>query len=268
MSPNLLESVEERYGVKTAVAVGKVFNELQLPVPDEGEFVEAAEKGYIVPITPYGVNVRLTPVEKRAVFNSRHILQPLASRPADLLHVDVQPGVATNKNMRDTRRISEKMRAEGIEYYDSFPPTLNTGWMPYKTDEFPDGFPVVFDPDACRRLNGDAKDVKGIVTKTEENPQDVFYGDLRVKLEDAWSANEAEPGSGDMTGFWDMCVEKKEEGVLLSSWAEKQFRSLGAASQKYAVHLKASRGTASVLPSADDGLPLPDPDPNSRQPSG
>lgn len=125
-----------------------------------------------------------------------------------------------------------------------FPPTINTGWLPYKTAEFPDGYPVVIDLGAFRKLSDSVKEVKILLDgKSQEkiprqdNPHEILYGELKQSFSlvpsDQAKASE----------FWNKCIEKKEQGYLIPSWKQKDFRGLRDASALYAQRLNPSDKT-------------------------
>jgi len=218
----------------------QAFDQLMLPVPDEGEYIHTNDEGYLTFIDFAGCAVRVT--EKKihtCSFPARsdHILQPLVRFNAGNYVVDVLPGVnlpaydmgdwdMTVWSERMEGQITPLMVLQDYRLYDTNP--YNFGVLPIKTAAFPDGYPVLIDPDTVTDRAYHLKPLKQFFARlgikegfqpTRQTPlQARLFGDLHHAFAQACQAKNPLTASSLMQAAWKQCHRAQQEGRLIANW--------------------------------------------------
>jgi len=232
---------------ESAAQVCDILDKLDLPYPqesksiletkeDSGELKRGAE-GCLIFLEDYGCVVRIERNEPYLGGAERiehsHILQPLISIPAGEVTIEVCPGTNCSDKWKDTDIIRTKLTRDGIKYWDYG--ERNTGLLPIKTPEFPNGYPIVIDRLAVSRLSENIPDIKEAL---ETSPQTELYSPLKEKFLEAFESGKKDK----VKEVWDLCAEFKKQGKLVSGWTDKENISIPEAipfiSENYAQKIK------------------------------
>lgn len=227
------------HGPAEARALSAALERLRLPMPEAHEFIETSDQGYMVFLEPFGATLRLIADEAFPSFKSDHILQPIGTIALERFRLDIKPGVATAINEDDTDELVDLLRYENIDYFDNG--TANVGWLSYVSRDFPDGYPVVIDIGAVKKLTLGAHYAGKIVRY--KKIQDQLFGDLKSSFSNALHASSA----SSMTDFWAACKNKADNGFLQASWTWKEARNIRGVSENYAERLKLHAPFADIL---------------------
>lgn len=232
---------------KSALAVIQVYDRLGLPLPVLGETGPGTE-GWLVFLNDFGLLLRIETVKR---FESREsfdrinddpdILQPILTFPAGHFVAELCPGVGPGK-AEDVSILCRKLSARGIKFWDARLP--NIGRIPVRTQQFPDGKPVVIDRLGVRYMSHPNLSIHGWLSwlsmaHRSRDVQAAFYAPLRQAFQKAVSSK----NPPDLDAAWALARQLKSEGRLLSSWdklkAGSTRKCLPECGRNYAQHLKA-----------------------------
>lgn len=202
----------------------ELFIRLRLPAPDDSEFIVTSDGGVLIPVTRYGVTIRVTEMSKFHAESCGHMLDPLGSEEIGCLRFDINPGVALGVTYEDNDRAIQRCEDEG--YYDEDAERRNVGYLPvfegfsFLHKMFPNGVPIYFDPEVFLDPEGLADNFRlatmgaggQLPTHDVKLLQEQIFGPLK-QLYKRFQSGEIEPYD-----FWRECVHAKREGVLVSGW--------------------------------------------------
>lgn len=214
---------------ETVLAVRSCLHKLQLPVPAGIDEYAGGFEGVMLPLNDYGIFIRIEKSQediKAKTFDriddSPYVLQPIVRIPAGKMMVELCPGVMPVSSPREVAHLKKALQQERIQFWDSH--QANAGRLPVVTPGFPDGFPVVIDRLAVRRLSEGAGLAKllmgGLFSKhkMEDDVQARFYAPVRAAFASAWPQDADAPDAEKMKAFWQICADQKEQGKLLDGW--------------------------------------------------
>ena len=232
--------LEEKFDKDTAREVLKVFEQMGLPAPrNASEFMDG-EEGAVVFLNRYGVSIRIehsaSMHQSDRINETPFILQPLATIPMGRATIEICPGATIDQaNAADRNFLIATLNKQKIKFWDDG--LTNIGRLPYKTESFPDGIPVVIDRLSVFKKADEIKPVQELSSshrkdKTSEvvdidvggelmDVQEILYGGLRRCFEASW------PDAQKMTDFWKMCRHALQEGILIDGWNAEARESLG-----------------------------------------
>jgi len=197
-----------RFSDKEVRGVLKLLEDLQLPIPQkESEFMAGTE-GCIIFINRYGAVIRIEEKDDRYDVNdSQWVLQPIARFQVGKAVVEICPACAFESDKGRYEAMKEGLEKDGLKLHD--PGLRQTGRIPLKTPEFPDGVTVVVDRGAVKRLSDDIRPVKSAL-------QERFYGPLRKKMAEAYDGKTFDAQK--VREFWGLCEEFVRDGKLVIGW--------------------------------------------------
>ncbi len=213
---------EFKFDDHTIAAIAVTLEMLQLPFPkDAREFIDGGE-GILQFSNNRGVAVRIegamhTHMPFTRINDDPMILQPLGSFAAGQAIIEICPATenATDKSLIEY--LKESLARRGINFFDRR--ISGVGLLPVKTQEFPDGTPVIIDRLSVVRKSdvADGLELALADLKLGKDPHDI-YQPLRQALSDAWPAGTSEPIAEKMAAFWVMTEEFTAKGVLVPGW--------------------------------------------------
>ena len=219
-----------RFDDKVCADVKKVFQNLQLPFPQEkGEFMEGTGGGLIF-LDRYGLVIRIETFSQDSDINDNPwVLQPLFQHdcgpygkgPRRVI-LKICPGCKPATHGSYVAEVDKNLAESDIHYADR--QIANTGHIPYFTPKFPEGFPVVIDLPSVWRLNSAVADIKDAVHKNlqklgiDQDPQQQIYGDLKNAMREAWPEGTEKPDPGKIRDFWKLCESAVAKGILMAGW--------------------------------------------------
>jgi hypothetical protein len=229
LNPLTQNEILRHHGAETADKCADYFTALSLPIPASRETFHTSDDGYIVFLNRFGMTLRLIRDRDYPLFDDPRILQPIASRRIGDLRADLYPGIYSGVSTLSSMKLRSRLLLKGIDYWDALP--RNGGYLPRADGTGPDRHAVVLDAGACRKLNVGARAVmsllrlagKSFASAPKQNPQDTLYKNLRDSFNAAWPAESDRPNPGKMQSFWDLCLEEKALGRLVTTWNERDF---------------------------------------------
>lgn len=218
-SHNLIKSVNSRYLWAGAGALKVLFNDAILPLPDEGEYFDSNDSGFLVFLEREGLIVRIRSRDARTVVHP-YVLQPLATRHLGLLKVEFMPGVAPCPSEWKWEVALKKLKNDGIDFWDAGED--NTGTLP-------NGQPVVIDIGAVEKLSFSTTNIKNLlalfrgtkesaIKQKEKDAQAETYGSLRESVNEAWPEDQKAPDPQKFRSFLELCRTQKTKKILVSGW--------------------------------------------------
>lgn len=205
-----------------------LFHSLCLPVPHEGEYMRRRHGDLLLPVSPAGCLVQITPREhSRPVLRHAQVLQPLAELQSRHWVVRLLPGVHLNANEEQCDVLRRELRSAHIDFHDNVLANIGT---------LPGGVPVVID-------NGAARALPGYQPPAQPDIQDRLYAGLRAAAAQALAA----PGRPQaMHQFWKHCAEncRGDKPVLVAGWKhvmkrygdDSKSRDLKSIAEEYGHH--------------------------------
>jgi hypothetical protein len=230
-SYSLLESVEREFGEDECAFIEDTFDSLLLPAPEEDEYGRTRDGGFLTFIEPYGCVIRVSSLDW-PLFNHTHILQPLGFIEGKNLRVDINPGVITNsvyynKNPQLAKNdpagiilgnfLADKLLADGYDFVDCT--NSNMAFLPSMEFGKDTGSPVVLEHAAVDLLHDFAAATRRemYIKDPAINPQEACFGDLISSFDKANAGGKL--NSDKIQNFWEICLNKKQSGILTDEWS-------------------------------------------------
>lgn len=238
--------VKDRFSVdkETAQKIFDTLYDLQIPIPRKIDEFCVGSDGLLIFDNRHGVVVRIevpdqdSCMKAERVNDNPFVLQPLAGFTAGRATIEICPGCRATREIDEVNDLDHMLGELGINYKDKG--LANNGRFPIETGTFPYGVPVVIDRLAVARLENAVIDVQTALKKAglECDPQEMLYGNLRRALAEAWPQGQDKPDPEKMMAFWQLCAEKKQEGVLVTGWMDttKYYGDPGHVSEIYLHH--------------------------------
>lgn len=210
------------FSPETSQQVIDTLAQLQLPLPDHKSLVQGSE-GVLLFVNPYGVVLRIEAYEDGYTHFTRFnenpwVVQPLGARRAGEALIEICPGVYPAPQDIDTRAMQKALLQTGVDYWDQQPD--NAGFIPLRTLEYPQGFPVVIDRLAVDKLSKAIEPVKKALRGWgfDKDPQEILYHDIKQRFAEAWPQDSAAPDAQKLAAFWQACAAKLQMGHLVKGW--------------------------------------------------
>jgi hypothetical protein len=208
------------------------------PVPADKQDYWDGTPSWIIPFTKFGFVARISPETdidvprphwKLPLVRDPFLLRPLGSIKAGDFRVDLQPAwepeVEEEDELRVDKQISDRQE-NGRNIYIDGEGSHNYLYLPFsKTINFPNGFPVIFDP---LKITGPAitemlhPNVYDLSPQRRRKPdiQDRIYGHLRDAFSAACDPTQPDLIPEKMDNFLFMCRRKSEDpnGILHPDW--------------------------------------------------
>src|ERR1035437_5317745 len=125
---NLYSRAQQLYGTHTANRISAFFNDVQLPMPSDGEFSETEDKGFLVFLNTKGVVIRLTQKNRGQWDESRRVLHSLGSRETGKLRADINPGIPCPMTEQQQRELLDPRHGKNLDF--NAPALYNGGPLP------------------------------------------------------------------------------------------------------------------------------------------
>lgn len=209
------ERLRTRFDEKTANLVIEAFKTLELPTPQEGDFLSGFA-GYLSLINDYGLVIRVETSDKsvkkigRGRVRIKHplVLQPLISIDCKDATLEICPAVnVTPAKDDDYEDLYKKLKESGISFWDGQNENMGYITLPGLPDK---KVTIVIDRNAVEPLE-DVRKINLNATKDKiDTPQEMF-DPLRQKAQECLNG-------GDMDPFYDLCKSFKENGMLICGW--------------------------------------------------
>jgi hypothetical protein len=251
----LHSSVYQRYGRRTAEAVDRFFDAMQLPQPEEGEFSETDDRGYLVFLNDSGTVIRLTQKREGIWGFSRRVLHPLGTRIVGRLRADINPGITCPLTDEQREELHEGLRNDNLMFADQ--KHYNGGTLPAVANLIKEGYAVAIDPIAVLDLSSAVGLVKrwlrravtpghAAAAEAMDDPQAIIYRPLKDIFKAAWQTGTDQPDAGLIRKFWEKAREMKASGLLKASWltpelASRNYNNIYQGSRAYEGHMHTNR---------------------------
>lgn len=248
---SLHSSVYQRYGRRTAEAVDRFFDAMRLPQPEEGEFSETDDKGYLVFLNDTGTVIRLTKKREGIWSFCPRVLHPLGTRIVGKLRADINPGITCPITDEQREELREGLHTDKLEFVDQ--KHYNGGTLPAAANLIEEGYAVAIDPIAVRDLSSAAGLVKrwlnraftpgrAAAAEAPDDPQAIIYRPLKDIFKAAWGTGTDQPDAGLIRKFWEKAREMKTSGLLKASWltpelASRNYNNIYEGSRAYEGHI-------------------------------
>jgi len=218
---------------------------LNLPVPDTGTFFRTRDHGFLIPITRYGVTVRITKRKRITADQCGHVLTPIAkdvfyngkaltprllsNTPSEALQrlthgrraldFRINPGLQLGVTKQDASHAIARCIRDG--YVNTDGKVFNAGYLPTTSHLFPDGVPVFFDPDAFYLLWKRIRSVHSLIVGRERIDTNTYnanliqnnlFQNLRTHYE------RVSKGTVDASTFWHACQNAVQSKLLVAGW--------------------------------------------------
>lgn len=236
---DLLENMAAIPWVKkeTPAAVKDFFTAMRLPVPQENEFTETSDCGFIVFLNPYGLAIRMT-LHDTAPVTHPLVLKPLLRTTVGQYRIDVTPGIECPIKYHDADDLESCLHFDTASLH-------NAGYLPDT------GIPVVLDPRGIFILSRSVERTAALLRKHDyrdntQDPQEKLYGPLKKIFNETWPGCKGTPDPAKLQTVWDKCRDMKDEGKLVTSWLKGEifttnnYKNAFTGSRLYAARLEAS----------------------------
>ena len=238
----LYDKIREHYGGLEAEGVISFFDMLGLPVPEQGEYYQTSDTGFLIPLDDLGVLIRVTNDDDFPNYNHVHVLDPLFSRSFSGLRVDIMPGVEAPVTKQEAGILKRELYFRcGIELCDGHP--YNFGFLP-GTDP---RFPVIIDEIGITYITKPSRALDEYVPAGKEpdtyNPQEELYGEIKRQMSAAWPSHSLRPDPEKFHDAFKQCHAMKEKGKLVSAWqdVEADYTQVPRAGRLYGTRLAQER---------------------------
>ena len=218
----LFEQIKKIRNEGIANEVGQIFKDLQLPEPQDGEYLRGND-GWLVFLNKYGCVLRIEDAFAAESSNMRinHplVLQPIGRIMVEHMNVEICPGVKLGVSESQRTWLKKELEKDHIQLSDS--KVENLGFLNVHSPEFPEGLPVVIDQLAVTEgARAGVRDLwRKITGKPAYNPwyeredlpyrftQAHFIEPLRAAFDKAWPLDEQDPQASveRMNKFWKLC---------------------------------------------------------------
>lgn len=260
----------ERTKIETRLRT--LFHELKLPEPMGDEFNHGTGNRGFAFMHQAGCVLRVVSNKEFPLLRHKHIMRPIGSVELNAeIRLDIQFAGECPVKQDDNDKVDRTFEQASLEVIDSSP--NNLCYTALKTEQFPNGVPVIFDPAqiTCLPLLIDDEFLQegcAIVTPrnilqstarkgalVDLNPQagekpdeqDISYADLREKFTNMFDldvdADQIKLDPGAVDRFWNAMKASTREGHLNPSWMDKKpgycTLDFKASSERYAARLSA-----------------------------
>jgi hypothetical protein len=225
---------QETRNPEAAANVRTLFNALAMPLPPRDAFTKTVDGGMLVFLNDPACVMRIVctrDIPHAVLHDHPLILQPLGSRMAGNIRVDINPGIHCPVAADVPDRLRAALANDNIRLVDD--KTLNCGVLPGLPAG--DDAPVVLDLGAVRKLHGSFKDAMraamGYVPPPRTDRDDIqarHYAPLRAAFARAWPEKAALPDAQKIQEFWDQCRAFKIAGKLVTSWLTDTWKAEAA----------------------------------------
>ncbi|GEM_PF-6710709 len=230
-----------------------IFSQLQLPAPQAGEYRRGPGNEGLVFLQQAGTVLRVVHEDEYPLFRHRHIMRPIgAIRLSDHYRLDLQYTGHSPISLPHYKAVEENYKSDNLMVYDK--DISNFCYSGHKTPEFPEGEPVMFDPQGIDELDYRVRGIKirNLSAKTgrlskltsklfnaappskildlspqkgeEPDGQDLAYSDLRDKFTGMFDLGQsAETITVDpdaVQTFWAAMKQATQDGRLKASWLD------------------------------------------------
>lgn len=212
-----------------------VFEQMNLPIPQEGEFYT----GGLTNGTPgvfldyYGVTLRLEENEKVNLLHHPGYSLPIVSFYLDKRYrLDLQPGAPLIENRKKLQLLRFQFANDEVRCDDVV--RGNCFYLPLKTAEFPSGYPVVFDPRVLRPLSDSTRLVKQKIHERvfdlscdvpkDNQGQCGIFSDLRNDFSQTIQSFDGNFDRKHVAEFWGALRRAKNDNRLVDSWNKQRRR--------------------------------------------
>lgn len=208
--------------------IAGIINRLSLTVPQTGEHRRTAEGGAQSFLDHAGVVLRVIPKKEALSLPIRtdHILQPLTRTATSHFYVDIYPGVrhcGPADHVKDAlNTILQSMTATHYKDVAAEVDKGNIGFLPYKTEAFPQGVPVLLDAAAARDVLPWTQRLKNRLQPISLSApvHEALYGDLQRAFQAAWKSRRSDERRTLMRRAWKASHHAHVKGCLVSGWQE------------------------------------------------
>ena len=138
----------QRFLNEGAKTVEYLINSLNLPIPQTRDQFFEGKEGILLFAEEYGMVVRLetaTAQVTEQVNQSPFILPALVQFAHGNMNLEVCPSVETPVTGRAAFWLADRLKEDGLMMDGDELDPRNCGYLPIKTDEWPDGIPIVLD---------------------------------------------------------------------------------------------------------------------------
>lgn len=207
----LADRIFQEHGLESANHLIRTFRSLSLPVPETcREYRGTADSGALVFLNDAACALRITG-QNYPRYEHPHILQPIATFPDEKIRIELYPGITCPGNEEDLKPLSKILARNNLQIHNSDRHKFNVGYLPYQTDSFPQGMPVIIEMAAITTLTKNVRKAAKKLKPYQNNVQKALYAPLREAFEQAFSKSEMEP-------FWKKCRELRQKGTLIAGW--------------------------------------------------
>ncbi len=187
-------------------SIKNAFNKMALPLPRDTTQCMPGTDGILLFSNRFGLVIRIEQKEQQPMQRSQWILQPLATVDAGDAVVEICPACLFEDDKENYHFVKAALKAENINFWDTG--LRNMGRLPFVTDQFPQGVPVVVDRRAVKMVKGVSADL----SVDDAGLQDVYYQPLRNTLTDVLSGK----SKGEV--FLALCEKFVADGLLVAGW--------------------------------------------------
>ncbi len=202
---------------------GKVYNALQafgFPQPSSRQYYNGDAP--IVFCNPFGFAMRFNLASRFPLLRHPHLIRPLGAIDLGQYRLEIQPMLPLLDRSELSQKLSRHLEDDGILAQDIKNNPSNSLVLPLATQNFPRGYPVIFDPLSLKCLNATIREFSTVLPRNiidlrpadgeERDIQDQAYDDLREKF--AATATDANTFKDNFYVFLDACIKAKSEGRL------------------------------------------------------
>ena len=207
-----------------ATRVCEALEAMGLPFPALGAVVPGA-MGMLIPLDNHGLMLRIEQSDSHLLTGKRidahpMILQPLGRRNlTDGVVLEICAGCRMTTKEEYSRLLVDKLPLTGVEFWDDG--VTNIGLLPFKTEQYPEGVPVVIDRLAVDKLSDDIAPVaQALDAFGLQKDMQAHYQPLKDAFANAWPENAKMPDAQGFAHFLSLCEEFKARGDLIAGWAE------------------------------------------------
>lgn len=213
------------------------------PVPTEPQEYWDGVPSWIIPFTKFGFVARISTEISTAKVSHFHfklplvrhsqVLRPLGAIKAGDFRIDLQPGWTPGTSASDALQTYRHAKRFGVEIEDLA--DYNCLYLPNsKSNDFPNGYPVVFDPrrvwgaqKITNMLNPNVYDLSPLQNQTPDL-QDKVYGHLRQAFAEVCDPDQKDLIPEKMNKFLLMCRTETEKpnGILHPHWATEEYMKM------------------------------------------
>ncbi len=215
----LVASLGYRFDPPTIEKIIYTLEQLQVPLPQKPDEFMRGTHGALIFDDYCGLLIRIekagTSQYGERVNGHRFVLQPLRSFDLGEAVIEVVPGTHVSYKKEQLWEVESAL--ETTPYHLSDRSVGNTGFLPLKTPEFPNGYPVVIDRAAVECLTEETWEIAEALYRIKDD-QRKFYTPYRLALLDAWPEGAPSADTAKIKAFREMCKEGRRRGDLVQGW--------------------------------------------------